>query len=62
MSPQELKNALRSLGWTQKDLAGKIGVHKNTVSLWAKGQREMPGPAVAYVKLALALRALPVFD
>ena len=58
MTPDELRAALQTLGWSQVRLAERLGVHKNTVSLWARGKAEIPGPAVAYLNLALRVAAL----
>ncbi|RFC66462.1 XRE family transcriptional regulator [Fulvimarina endophytica] len=55
-----MKAALKSLGWSQKDLAARVYVHENTVSLWSKGQRSVPGPVRAYLDLAVAVKALGV--
>jgi transcriptional regulator with XRE-family HTH domain len=37
-----VKRTCKELGITQKELAERIGVHENTVSLWARGAIEMP--------------------
>jgi DNA-binding transcriptional regulator YiaG len=60
MSPDQMKAALKTLGWSQKDLAARVHVHENTVSLWSKGLRAVPGPVRAYLELALAVKGLPV--
>jgi transcriptional regulator with XRE-family HTH domain len=49
---------LSALGWSQAELAERIGVHPNTVSKWATGKPVITGPARAYVDLALKVKAL----
>lgn len=50
--------ALDVLGWSQAELAKRLGVHKNTVSKWATGQTHLPGPVNAYLNLAVKVRRL----
>ena len=43
MSPDELRSAMRSLGYrTQNDLAQAIGVSRSAVSLWLEGKVGCP--------------------
>ena len=45
MSPDELRSAMRSLGYrTQNDLAQAIGVSRSAVSLWLEGKVGVPRP------------------
>lgn len=54
----DLAPALWALGWSQQQLADRMKVHKNTVSAWATGKVELPGPVAAYLDLAVGLRRL----
>lgn len=49
----DLAAVLLALGWNQADLARRLGVHRNTVSAWATGKVEIPGPVLAYLDLAV---------
>ena len=51
---------LRILGWSQNELARRLGLHVNTVSRWglSTARSEIPRYAVAYVDLALELRGV----
>ena len=43
MSPDELRSAMRTLGYaTQSDLASAIGVSRSAVSLWLEGKVGVP--------------------
>ena len=45
MSPEELRSAMRTLGYrTQNDLANAIGVSRSAVSLWLEGKVGVPRP------------------
>lgn len=58
MSGDDLEANLAILGWSKRDLAERIGVHPNTVSQWAQEHREVPGPAAAYLTLAVRVKTL----
>lgn len=49
------REKLKSIGWSQAELAGRLGVLQSTVSAWANNP---PAYAVAYVDLALELKAV----
>ena len=53
-----LDRALADLGWSQNDLARRIGVHRNSVSAWARGSAKLPGPVRAYLDLVLRIKGL----
>ena len=55
MSPDELKSAMRSLGYrTQNDLAQAIGVSRSAVSLWLEGKVGVPRPIAMLLRMLLA--------
>ena len=55
MSPDELKTAMRSLGYrTQGDLANAIGVSRSTVSLWLEGKVGVPRPVAMLLRMLIA--------
>ena len=55
MSPDELKSAMRSLGYrTQSDLANAIGVSRSAVSLWLEGKVGVPRPVAMLLRMLLA--------
>lgn len=56
----DLGGALDALGWSQAELARRVDVHVNTVSGWATGRTEAPGPVRAY--LGLAMKAKEMLD
>lgn len=59
MSPQQLTDALTTLGWTQAELARRLGLHVNTVSAWATGKTEIPVYAAEYLRvMVLAHRSV----
>lgn len=51
----DIVGSLTTLGWSQQQLADRLGVHRNTVGNWIKRQ-DMPGWAAAYIALALGIR------
>ena len=57
MSPEELRNAMRSLGYrTQGDLAEAIGVSRSAVSLWTEGKVGVPRPVAMLLRMLVAAR------
>jgi hypothetical protein len=60
MSPEELRNAMRSLGYrTQGDLASAIGVSRSAVSLWIEGKVGVPRPVAMLLRMLVAARRRP---
>ena len=52
MSPEELKQAMRTLGYrTQADLAAAIGVSRPAVSLWLDGKVGVPRPVAMLLRM-----------
>ena len=55
MSPDELKRAMRTLGYrTQNDLANAIGVSRSAVSLWLEGKVGVPRPVAMLLRMLIA--------
>ena len=55
MSPDELKAAMRSLGYrTQSELANAIGVSRSAVSLWLEGKVGVPRPVAMLLRMLIA--------
>ncbi|HUG45123.1 MAG TPA: transcriptional regulator [Sphingomicrobium sp.] len=54
MSPDELKSAMRSLGYrTQSQLANAIGVSRSAVSLWLEGKVGVPRPVAMLLRMLI---------
>lgn len=56
MTSNELKQSLKTLSWSQNQLAERLGVDLATVSRWANDHLPVPKYASAYLGLALKLR------
>ena len=55
MSPDELKRAMRTLGYrTQNELANAIGVSRSAVSLWLEGKVGVPRPVAMLLRMLIA--------
>ena len=55
MSPEELKSAMRTLGYrTQNELAQSIGVSRSAVSLWLEGKVGVPRPVAMLLRMLVA--------
>lgn len=52
----DLQVSLAALGWKQTDLGQRLGVHRNTVSIWAK--TGVPSYVQAYLRLMIGLKGL----
>lgn len=56
MNGKQLADSLTDLDLSKSDLATLLGVTPRAVNLWLSGEREIPGPAIAYLRL---LHSLP---
>ena len=55
MSPNELRTAMRTLGYrTQNDLANAIGVSRSAVSLWLEGKVGVPRPVAMLLRMLVS--------
>jgi transcriptional regulator with XRE-family HTH domain len=55
MAPEELRAAMRTLGYnTQADLANAIGVSRSAVSLWLEGKVGVPRPVAMLLRMLVA--------
>ena len=60
MSPEELRGAMRTLGYrTQADLASAIGVSRPAVSLWLDGKVGVPRPVAMLLRMLIAAQRRP---
>lgn len=50
---QRMTHALAMLGWSQGDLARKLGVTQKQVSSWKTGKSPVPPYALAYLDLCV---------
>lgn len=55
MTNDELKVTLAEICMTQADLARLLGITSRAVALWIAGERPIPGPADAYLRILLML-------
>lgn len=51
MDKHELKRLQADLGWSNSELARRMGVTVKAVEYWRSGRREMSGPAVVALRL-----------
>lgn len=56
MSNDKLTESIAEIGLTKAELAQLVGVTPRAVNMWCRGDREMPGPLISYLRL---LRSLP---
>ena len=60
MSPDELRAAMRTLGYrTQSDLANAIGVSRSAVSLWLEGKVGVPRPVAMLLRMLVTAQRRP---
>lgn len=58
MTEHEFKDALKSLGLTQRKFSADTGMAAITVNKWANGRARVPGIAAAYIRLRLKAKDL----
>lgn len=56
MEHETLTLARKSKGWTMEDLAGKVGVTRQAVGQWERGEARPSGPARRQIALTLGVR------
>jgi DNA-binding transcriptional regulator YiaG len=58
MTPAQLKSARQALGLSAEGFARAVGVESGrTVRRWEAGDRDIPGPVIAWLDLVLHLPA-----
>lgn len=67
MKPDEYHAALEKLGLSQIAAAKLLGVDERTSRRWASGERDVPGPAIRFLRYLIATgrtgeRAMRVLD
>lgn len=56
MTPDQFESALAFLDWTKSEFATRVSVSRATVSNWATGVNEIPGPVVAFLNLSVEMK------
>ncbi len=49
MTPTDLRRHLRTIGWSQDDLAARLAVNDRTVRRWCDGTNEIPENVAGWV-------------
>lgn len=50
MTPAELKAALAAIGWSGRELAFRLGCHRNLPTAWSSGRTPIPAPVAAWLR------------
>ena len=56
MNPQQYRAAIETLGLSQVAAAKLLGVDERTSRRWACGERDVPPPAVRFLRYLIATR------
>lgn len=51
MNGQDVGYAIKALCWSQQDFADRLGVQRDTVSRWVRGDVPVPGYVVEYLRV-----------
>jgi transcriptional regulator with XRE-family HTH domain len=54
MTAKQLRHAIKRLGWTQVELARRLGVNPRTVRKWVLSERPISEPAARLIRTWLA--------
>jgi transcriptional regulator with XRE-family HTH domain len=57
MTGVELITALATIGWSQRELARRLGIDEATVRRWARSATPVPRPVAAWLRQAAAWHA-----
>ncbi len=55
MTPYSFRTCLQSIGWSDRSLAEKLGIHANRVRRWSNGKYEVPPPIAVWVEKLAAV-------
>lgn len=58
MNADQLKDQLKRLGWSQRELARRFDCDPDTVNRWATGRVPVPGHVVEYLRVMLLARQI----
>ncbi|MGL5397820.1 MAG: helix-turn-helix domain-containing protein [Shewanella sp.] len=53
MTPEQIKQARKSLGLTQAEMAEKVGVGIDAIKQWESGRRKPRGPAIKMIEMLM---------
>jgi DNA-binding transcriptional regulator YiaG len=56
MTPDQYRSAIEKLGLSQIAAARLLGVDARTSRRWASGERDIPSPAVRFLRYLIATR------
>ncbi len=56
MTPKELRDTLEQLGFNQSSFARSVGLRRETVSRWVRGEIPVPKLAASYLDLLIKFR------
>lgn len=65
---QEIRDAIKILGWTKSQFARRYGVSGSALHMWLNGARGVPQSAIQFAKVCVAVQtfapeaALRVFE
>jgi hypothetical protein len=57
MTPDELIAALVAIGWSGRELALRLGCHRNLPVEWTSGRRAVPEPVATWLRGLVAHHA-----
>lgn len=61
MTPNEFRECLALLRWSQRGLADILGIHDTAVRRWASGKNEIPENVSAWLKIITAnIKVMPL--
>jgi transcriptional regulator with XRE-family HTH domain len=58
MTPNELRKIRQRLRWTQEKLANAVGVARNSVARWERGEMAISEPAARLIRMIAAQNKL----
>lgn len=58
MTAGEFLEALGAVGWSQREIARRVGIHPNTANDWAKGRSAVPKWVGSYLGLVRDVKGL----
>lgn len=60
MTPDEIKQARQALGLNIQEMAGHLGVNRDTYSQWEKGRRKLPAIGGTAIRWLVAGKVIKV--
>jgi transcriptional regulator with XRE-family HTH domain len=58
VTPNRFRSCLLDIGWTQRGVADRLGIHETRVRRWASGKYDIPADVAAWLEALATVHGL----